>query len=85
MNSFVSANAFSANVCKFATVHGSFARAKRVGFVVTPWNIPRGKSSSHSDVSAVSRKSLHSPRCGGVNDEVMPMLLKSNDDTRSID
>lgn len=85
MNSFVSDNAFSANECKFATVHGSFARAKRVGFVVTPWNIPRGKRSSHSDVSAVSRKSLHSPRCGGVNDEVMTILLRSNAEARSID
>jgi hypothetical protein len=36
-------------------------------------------------VSAVSRKSLHSPRCGGVNDEVMTILLRSNAEARSID
>ena len=77
MNSSVSDNALEARMCKFLIVHGSFALASKVGFVVTPWNIPRGKRSSHSDVSAVSRKNLHSPRCGGVND-IELWILQSN-------
>ena len=34
--------------------------------MVTPWNMPRGRSASHSVVSAVSRKNRHSPQWGGV-------------------
>lgn len=48
-------------------MHGSLARSSNVGLVVTPWNNPRGRRASHSDVSPVSRKNRHSPRWGGVN------------------
>jgi hypothetical protein len=40
-----------------------------VGLVVTPWNMPVGRRSSHSNVSAVSRKKRQSPRCGGVKED----------------
>jgi hypothetical protein len=47
MNSFVRANATPANRWRFSIVHGSSARSRRVGFVVTPWNMPRGRRASH--------------------------------------
>jgi len=47
INSFVRDNATSANRWRFSIVHGSLARSRRVGFVVTPWNMPRGRRVSH--------------------------------------